>query len=42
MLQNTNKILDNIVVLKLIETKTNSPYLIEQFDEVLTPLVLVV
>ena len=33
--------LDNIVVSKLIETKTNSKYLIGYLDEIIRPLVLI-
>ena len=32
---------DNIVISKLVETKTNSKYLIGYFDKVITPLVLI-
>ena len=32
---------DNIVVLKLVETKTNSKYLTGYLDKVITPLLLI-
>ena len=45
MVQKTNKYLDvnvdNIVISKLIRTKTNSKYLIGYLDKVIRPLVLV-
>ena len=33
--------LDNIVVLKLVETKTNSKYLVGYLDKVIRPLILI-
>ena len=33
--------LDNIVILKLVETKTNSKYLVGYLDKVIRPLILI-